>query len=103
MKKINKNLPWILRLNVEIRKDWFSYWWSTRGANFKEFQIWIFKISIGMPWKEIAVKSKLRDYGNLSSIKQTNDGMINNLTWAFQIGSYEKYNKTHDISYFKRI
>ena len=84
---IIKRLPWVFYLNIKVRRNWFSYWWSTRGANFKEIQIWIFQINIGMPWLELPLKSNIRDYGTLQGVKKINDGMLKK-KWSWRIGTY---------------
>lgn len=43
---------WVFWFRISVRKQWFSYWWKTRGSNHMELQIWIFKISIGLPWNK---------------------------------------------------
>jgi len=73
-----KNYPWVLRLSISIRKDWFSYWWKTRGSNYLEMQIWIFRINIGMPWLPYVLEGKIRDYGSLDDARRTNDSFIKN-------------------------
>jgi hypothetical protein len=80
--------PWVFYVDIRKRK-WFSYYWSTRGANFKEFQIFIFKITIGMPWKKSVLNSKINDYGNLKSAKNTNDANLKR-RFSFQLGNYSK-------------
>lgn len=82
-----KRLPWVLYISIKVRRNWFSYWWSTRGSNFKEVQIWIFQINIGMPWNENALKSKVRDYGSLEGVKKINDEHLKR-KWTWQIGTY---------------
>jgi hypothetical protein len=64
--------PWVIWFKVSIRRKWFSYWWKTRGANFLELQVWIFKISIGMPWAADAVHRFRKDYGSHDHIRETN-------------------------------
>jgi hypothetical protein len=80
-------MPWVLYIDIKVRKDWFSYYWSTRGSNFKEIQLWILQINIGMPWLETPLKSNIRDYGTLEGVKKTNDGMLKR-KWSVQIGTY---------------
>ena len=70
-------IPWVFWINVSIRREWFSYWWKTRGSNFVEYQVWIFKISIGRPWLRSVVESKIRDYGNIDTILETNKTNLN--------------------------
>jgi hypothetical protein len=81
-----ENFPWIFWLRVSIRKHWFSYMWSTRGANFIEFQFWIFRISIGRPWKH----AYLNQENIIPHLKLTNDVNFKSKT-AFQIGNYKKF------------
>lgn len=71
--RIVSTLPWVFWMHISIRRDWFSYWWSTRGANFVEFQVWIFCISIGRPWLKSVIESKIHQYGSAYSIKKTNE------------------------------
>ena len=80
-----KNFPWVFWFNISLRPDWFSYWWKTRGANFLEYQIWIFKISIGRPWKEHVLLGYLNDYNNLKIPEKTNEANLNPL-FSFKIG-----------------
>jgi hypothetical protein len=70
-------LPWVFWMHISIRRDWFSYWWKTRGSNFVEFQVWIFCISIGRPWLKKIVESNIRDYGGVSQILKTNEANLN--------------------------
>jgi hypothetical protein len=85
--------PWIFWLDIRIRKDWFSYWWKSRGSNCINFQVWIFDISIGRPWKKNALLSNVRDYNSLDSAKNTNNSNLK-APFAFQIGSYKNnYNE----------
>jgi len=74
MKKLNH--PFVFWLKISIRKTWFSYWWKTRGANFLEFQVWIFRISIGMPWYQGYLDSVKKDYGSLNTIEESNKGNL---------------------------
>ena len=69
---INK-YPWVFWFNIKIRTKWFSYFWKARGANYLEIQFLCFYISIGRPWSEYYLETNIRDYGNLNSIKKTND------------------------------
>jgi len=69
MKKVN----WVFWFNVSIRRNWFSYFWKTRGANFIEIQFFIFKISIGLPWHKNYINSIIRDYGSNASLLKTNE------------------------------
>lgn len=64
--------PWVFYINISVRKDWFSYWWSTRGSNFKEFQVWMFKISVGRPWSQIVLELLMSEYGNIEYAMKTN-------------------------------
>jgi hypothetical protein len=72
------SLPWVFWINISIRREWFSYWWKTRGSNFAEYQVWIFKISIGRPWLRSVVESKIRDYGGVETILKTNEANLKN-------------------------
>lgn len=83
-----KSFPWVLWLNITIRRNWFTNLWYTRGSNFFEAQVWIFKISIGMPWIKDVLVGKIRDYGSLKTAKETNEGILKN-TKSIQIGNYE--------------
>lgn len=66
------NYPWVFWLSISCRPKWFSYNWSTRGANYKEIQWWIFKINIGRPWLKIVVDAHARDFGSAKYIHDTN-------------------------------
>lgn len=85
---MKKKFPWVFWVNISIRKDWFSYWWKSRGSNCLNLQVWIFSISIGRPWINHVLEDKIKDFGSLDSAKKVND---NNLTApiSFQIGKYE--------------
>ena len=72
MKIKTSKMPWVFWFRISIRRKWFSYWWHTRGANYYELQVWIFKISIGRPWFIGAVYQNRKDYGSLNHIRQTN-------------------------------
>lgn len=74
-----------------------SYWWSTRGANFVEYQVWKFRITVGRPWHPDAIAQKLRDDGSLTSCMDVNTYTLAN-TFSLPIGSYGKY-----YDYYKKI
>ena len=81
--------PWVLWFSISKRKQWFSYWWRTRGANYVEFQVWIFRITIGMPWINDVLLQHIKDYGDLRNAKKTNK--LNLHSWfSFQIGKYKQ-------------
>lgn len=82
-------LPWVFWISIRIRRKWFSYWWKTRGANFIEFQVWIFKITIGRPWHKDAVHRFRKDYGTHNHIREVNR---DNLKYWFSIpiGKHKK-------------
>lgn len=83
---------WVFWFNVQIRKDWFSFWWKTRGSNFMEIQVWIFKISIGLPWSKIVKEYYLKQDGNLNKLDKVN---IDNLKgpWTLLIKQITWHNK----------
>lgn len=64
--------PWVFWFRISIRKDWFKYWWKTRGSNYIEFQVWILRISIGLPWHKNVKEYYLNQYGNLNHLDKTN-------------------------------
>lgn len=66
------NYPWVFWFQVSYRPKWFSYNWRTRGANFIEVQLWVFKISIGRPWLKSPVDAHVRDYGSAKYVHNTN-------------------------------
>jgi hypothetical protein len=68
--------PWVFWFRINIRKNWFSYWYKTRGSNYIEFQIWIIKISIGLPWSENVKKYFLDQYGNLKLLDRVNQNNL---------------------------
>lgn len=80
--------PWVFWISIDIRKNWFSYWYKSRGSNAIEFQVWIFRISIGRPWIKRVLLGQLRDYNSLEYTKETNNNNLNN-PFSFQIGSYK--------------
>lgn len=41
---------WVFWFEIRYRPNWFSRFWKNRGANFKDYQIWKFHVSIGRPW-----------------------------------------------------
>lgn len=47
-----ENINWVFWLKISIRKDWFSFYWTTRGANFMNMQLGVLFIDIGLPWKK---------------------------------------------------
>jgi hypothetical protein len=83
------NFPWVFWIHIKRRPQWFSYWWKTRGANYIEFQVWIFRISIGMPWLKYVLEGQLRDYKTLRFAKETNDGN-QKMKFSFLIGKYKQ-------------
>ena len=83
------NFPWIAWLRIEIRRNWFCFFSKTRGSNFMEYQIWIFKISIGMPWKK-HVLNYWHQYDRLMRQPiETNQNMFHSPMITFQIGEYK--------------
>ena len=64
--------PWVFWLSISWRPNWFKYFWSTRGANFYELQIWKFKVSIGRPWILDVIHNYRKDYGTLNHVRETN-------------------------------
>jgi hypothetical protein len=66
------NYPWVFWVRISYRPKWFSRRWSTRGANFKEIQLWVFKISIGRPWLKGPIEAHIRDYGSTQYVHDTN-------------------------------
>lgn len=84
---IIERIPWVFYVSIKVRRKWFSYWWSTRGTNSKEIQVWIFQINIGLPWREEALECMLREYGTLGGVKEINDANLN-VKCAFQVGKY---------------
>lgn len=72
--------PWVFWFDISIRKKWFSNYWTTRGANFFEMQLWIFKISIGRPW----IKSEHFGYDH---VKKANKDNLR-APFSFLIGKY---------------
>ena len=85
-----KNYPWIFRINISLRTNWFKLFWSIRGANFFEIQLIIFKIQIGIPWHEEFLQTHLDLYKNLDKIRETNDGFLKHNKIATQIKKYDK-------------
>lgn len=83
MKQITANVQWVFWINFSFRK-WFKFYWTTRGANFKEIQIWRLRISIGRPWLDCYVKSQHRDYSSTKYITQTNKDNLKRL-FAFKV------------------
>ncbi len=65
-------VTWVFWINLSIRKNWFKFFWKTRGANYLEVQLWIFKLSIGLPWHKEVVKAQIRDYGHTRSLELSN-------------------------------
>jgi hypothetical protein len=65
--------PWVFWFTVRVRRDWFSYWWKSRGSNAISFQVWIFHISIGLPWNKVVKDYHLRQHGNLDLLTKTNE------------------------------
>lgn len=43
-------IDWVFWIEIK-RRHWFKLFWTTRGANFFEMQVFGLKISIGMPWE----------------------------------------------------
>jgi hypothetical protein len=67
------NVPWVFWFTVRIRRNWFKIFWTARGSNFREFQIWIFQISIGRPWLNSTMTYP--DYYD-ENTKEINDGNL---------------------------
>lgn len=82
-------VPWVFYIDIKIRKNWFSYWWKTRGSNALEIQIWIFCITIGMPWHYSVVRYYLRLYGGLNQLKLSNDSFTKK-RFSLLIGKYKE-------------
>lgn len=72
MKVKKSKFAWVFWLSISVRKQWFSYWWRTRGANFSEYQIWIFRITVGRPWIQDYIHSIRKNYSSLDHIRDTN-------------------------------
>jgi hypothetical protein len=54
----SKKVGWVFWFTVEKRKGWFKKFWKTRGSNYMEFQIYDWKITIGLPWhKDVIAKA----------------------------------------------
>ena len=83
--------PWVFSFRIKIRRDWFSYWWKTRGANFVEFQVWIFNITIGRPWHENP-RIYYNEQKQLEHMKKTNEANLK-AKFTFLVGSYDKAEK----------
>lgn len=66
------NYPWVFWLQIQYRPKWFSKCWKTRGSNYVEYQIWVFKISIGKPWLKCAVDSHQSSYGSAMHVHKCN-------------------------------
>ena len=88
--------PWVFWVSISIRKEWFSYWWKTRGSNFIEFQVWIFKINIGMPWQK-SPRMYYNKMNELRNMKKTNENCLK-APFSFLIGSYDKTEKRLEIN-----
>lgn len=78
-------LPWVFWINISIRRKWFSKWWKTRGSNYVEYQLWIFRISIGRPWIQDVVYRYRKDRGSYASIRETNEANLRQ-RFAIKIG-----------------
>lgn len=85
-----KKFPWVFWIRISIRKRWFAFFWKSRGANVFDIQIWIFNITIGIPWSTLPLESDFRDYKTLKYAKKTNDS-FKNKRFTLQIGSYEGF------------
>lgn len=72
------NYPWVFWINISYRPQWFKKFWKTRGANYVEYQVWVFKISIGQPWFKGALDAHQRDYGSAKHIHKTNQDILHN-------------------------
>lgn len=75
MKLKTAKVQWVFWINISFRK-WFKFYWTTRGANYKEIQIWLIRISIGRPWLDCYVGSQYRDYKTTRYITETNKGNL---------------------------
>lgn len=80
------DFPWVFWISFSYRPQWFSKWWRTRGANYVEYQVWLFRITIGRPWFDGAAFGSRRDYGSYNQMRETNE---NNLRqpFSFLVGS----------------
>ena len=78
MKIRKQNVNWVFWISFD-KRDWFCRFWKTRNANSIEFQLFKLRISIGMPWLEDVVLSKMRDYGSkaFKQIDETNKANLN--------------------------
>lgn len=72
MKQELANYPWVFWLKISYRPKWFSKWWKTRGSNAVEYQVWVFKISIGQPWLKCAVDAHQSSYGSAMYVHKCN-------------------------------
>ena len=72
------NYPWVFWITIRWRPEWFSFYWTIRGANFRDVQLWKLHISIGRPWLQVLMDSHQRDYGSAKDIHETNKGNLRN-------------------------
>ena len=86
--KLIKRYPWVFWLRFE-KRDWFSNFWKSRGANFLEIQIFKLCISIGLPWNKEVLKQVDVNYPleGLNHLRKTNETF--NKWYHFHIGSYK--------------
>lgn len=85
-----KQFPYIFWINISIRKNWFSLFWKSRGANFIEIQFLIFKINIGCSWGKNILKYYTDNCESLSLLKKSNE-MNLKAPLSFQVGSYDGF------------
>ncbi len=89
-KFIKSHLPWAFSISVDIRRDWFSYLWTERGANWRDFQIGWIHISLGRPWLKHVVDLKIKEMGFSIAMREIRNANYSNSCrrFGFVTGHY---------------
>lgn len=84
---IINHYPWVFWLRFE-KRDWFTNFWKSRGANCLDIQIYKLHISIGMPWHTEVLRKAEVNYPleGLDHCKKTNESFTK--WYQFHVGSY---------------
>jgi hypothetical protein len=72
MKPDYANYPWVFWITIRYRPRWFKRFWESRGANYVEYQLWVFQVIIGRPWLRGPVESHQRDFGSAKYVHNCN-------------------------------
>lgn len=94
-KNEKSSYPWVMRFSVKWRPNWFSWFWTTRGSNFRDLQIGPLVFGFGRPWLNTVLQANLRDYRTLEYVQRSNETFFNGerKSWRKLIGKYEDFDE----------